>query len=99
MTFSLSSTVYLSVSLSHVWITSRFCIILDALNVNATNDLLSELSILLKIKPHLNICNLLGFCNDESQYCMVVYIIVLACIYFLQLSHCILYWSIACLEY
>ena len=66
--------------------------------MNATNDLLSELSILLKIKPHLNICNLLGFCSGESQYCMVVYKIVLTCMYFLQLSHRILYWSIACLE-
>ena len=32
----------------------------------AANDLWSELEILLKIKPHPNICNLLGFCYSEG---------------------------------
>lgn len=39
---------------------------LDVLNVSAVDGLWSELNILLKIKPHLNICNLLGFCQDEG---------------------------------
>ena len=56
------------------------CVFLDALNVNAVNDLWSELSILLKIKPHLNICNLLGFCNGESQCRIVMYKILLTCV-------------------
>ena len=51
------------------------CVFLDALNVNAVNDLWLELSILLKIKPHLNICNLFGFCNGENQ-CRIQNIVV-----------------------
>ena len=42
------------------------CITLDALNVQAIDDFFLELIILLKIMPHLNICNLLGFCNSKS---------------------------------
>lgn len=41
-------------------------IILDPLNLNAVNDLQSELIILLKMTPHFNICNLLGYCNGEG---------------------------------
>ncbi|XP_065920975.1 platelet-derived growth factor receptor alpha-like isoform X2 [Dysidea avara] len=44
----------------------------------AIHDLWSELEILLKIKPHSNICNLLGFCYSEGES---PYIILEYCMY------------------